>query len=76
MLFVFVPLGTVQGRASRISLPGLRVRCRCCPALDQSHRFSRLGFQVLPGRDGAASALARIMHRDLMLGIHTGACVR
>ena len=52
MLLVFVPLGTVPGRASRISLPKLRVRCRCSAALDQPGRFSRLVFQVLPGRGG------------------------
>ena len=50
MLFVLVPLGTVPGRASRISFAGLRVRCRCSAALDQPGRFSRLVFRVLPGR--------------------------
>ena len=52
MVFVFAPLGTVPGRALRISLPGLRVRCRCSAALDQPGRFRRLVFQVLPGRGG------------------------
>ena len=52
MLFVLVPLGTVPGRASRISFAGLRVRCRCSAALDQPGRFRRLVFQVLPGRGG------------------------
>ena len=51
MLLVFVPLGTVPGPGWMSLFPGLRVRWRCCLALHQPGRFSRLVLQVLPGRD-------------------------